>query len=130
MSNLLLHIKDAYYFEVPKFLWRSNRASATDFPDWVVRNDSDFQQFEADSIISLLRQQGASVNDALKEDWLAWQHQSANFGRPLDVYLEMGADAIRSKAVKWSKKYAPGSKDPVASYLAAEGANEIGRAHV
>lgn len=124
MSNLLLHIKDAYYFEVPKVLWKSNRKSAADFPDWIVRNDSDFQSQEASSVISSLREIGVDVSDGLKSQWEAWQHQSNNFGRPIDVYLEMEADAIAARAAKWAKKNAPSSENPLKAYLASQQSDE------
>lgn len=124
MSNLLLHIKDAYYFEVPKVLWKSNRKSAADFPDWIVRNDSDFQGQEATSVINSLREIGVDVSDGLKSQWEAWQHQSSNFGRPIDVYLEMEADAIAARAAKWAKKNAPSSENPLKAYLASQQSDE------
>ena len=43
MANPVLHIKDGYYFEVPKMLWRSRNDSKSDFPDWWVRLDDEFQ---------------------------------------------------------------------------------------
>lgn len=124
MSNLLLHIKDAYYFEVPKVLWKSNRKSAADFPDWIVRNDSDFQSQEATSVINSLREIGVDVSNGLKSQWEAWQHQSKNFGRPIDVYLEMEADAIAARAAKWAKKNAPSSENPLKAYLASQQSDE------
>jgi F-type H+-transporting ATPase subunit a len=124
MSNLLLHIKDAYYFEVPKVLWKSNRKSAADFPDWIVRNDSDFQSQEATSVINSLREIGVDVSNGLKSQWEAWQHQSNNFGRPIDVYLEMEADAIAARAAKWAKKNAPSSENPLKAYLASQQSDE------
>ena len=124
MSNLLLHIKDAYYFEVPKVLWKSNRQSAGDFPDWIVRNDHDFQGVEATSVINSLREIGVDVSDGLKSQWEAWQQKPNNFGRPLDVFLEMEADAIANRAAKWAKKNAPGSNNPLKAYLASQQADE------
>jgi F-type H+-transporting ATPase subunit a len=35
MANPILHIKDSYYFEVPKFLWRHNYASLDEVPKFL-----------------------------------------------------------------------------------------------
>ena len=32
MASPVLHIKDAYFFEVPKILWPSHRHAKADFP--------------------------------------------------------------------------------------------------
>ncbi|MFM8573549.1 MAG: F0F1 ATP synthase subunit A [Pirellula sp.] len=124
MSNLLLHIKDAYYFEVPKVLWPSRRSSAEDFPDWIVRNDPDFQQREAESMIESLRNLGVDVSNGLKSQWEQWQAQDINYARPLDVFLDMASDEISKKAAKWAKKNAPSSDNPLKAYLASAGSDE------
>ena len=35
MADLLLHIKDGYFFEVPKFMWRQNWNNVDQVPDWL-----------------------------------------------------------------------------------------------
>jgi F-type H+-transporting ATPase subunit a len=35
MADAILHIKDGYYFEVPKFLWRANFSSLEDVPGFL-----------------------------------------------------------------------------------------------
>jgi len=104
---------------VPKVLWHSNRKSAADFPDWMVRNDAGFQEQEATSLISSLRELGADVSDGLKSQWLDWQSKPGNYGRPLDVFLDMGAAQVAKRAGSWAKKNAPSSRDPVSAYLAS-----------
>jgi F-type H+-transporting ATPase subunit a len=47
MASPVLHIKDSYYFEIPRALWRSQRKSIDDFPEHYVRLDPDFQDWEA-----------------------------------------------------------------------------------
>ena len=47
MSSPILHIKDAYYFEVPRVLWKSDRKTIDDFPEHYVRLDPDYQDWEA-----------------------------------------------------------------------------------
>lgn len=98
MESPVLHIKDAYYFEVPKFLWRSDRDSVDDFPEVYIRLDPDYQRWEAGRIYERLADSDL-VSDAqlppqeeLLEDWEHWQHEPGNFAKPLDVYLETAAE--------------------------------------
>ena len=51
MSSAILHIKDAYYFEIPHVLWKSNRTAIADFPEHYVRLDPDYQDWEAASAV-------------------------------------------------------------------------------
>lgn len=121
MASDILHIKDGYYFEVPKFLWRSNRAKASDFPEWFQRLDSDYQSWEADQIIEGLSDMGvpASTLDSLKDAWSKWQSSKhKNEAWPLDAYLDQQVADVRAKAPAWAKKNAPTAKDPVQAYLA------------
>jgi len=37
MASSILHIKDSYYFEVPKFLWRYHFASREEVPEFLLR---------------------------------------------------------------------------------------------
>ncbi|XZE43591.1 F0F1 ATP synthase subunit A [Pirellulaceae bacterium SH467] len=121
MASDILHIKDGYYFELPKFMWRSSREKAADFPKWMVRLDSGFQSEEADAIIAGLKDMGVSDGDlaTLKEDWQHWQHESAgNHSWPLDAYLEKQAAIVVSRAKNWAKTKAPSAVDGVKAYLA------------
>ncbi len=122
MASDILHIKDGYYFEVPKMFWRSNRAEAKDFPEWMVRLDEDFQAKEADSLSDGLRQ--LEIDDASiaqsREAWEQWRHAShKNAGWPLDAYLEQYAAKIGKTALKWKNKNAPNATDATQAYLAA-----------
>ena len=50
MASATLHIKDSYYFEVPKFLWPADYdgvQGADEFPDFLVRLDQDFLDWQA-----------------------------------------------------------------------------------
>jgi len=94
MASAILHIKDSYYFEVPKFLWRSDRKSMDDFPPVWIRLDPDYQEWEAGRIYEFL-QESELIDDAtlpkkesLIHQWQHWQHQGNNFAKPFDVYLE------------------------------------------
>ena len=48
MADPLLHIKDSYFFEVPKFAWPRNYKSRAEFPDVWVKLDPAYQQWEAE----------------------------------------------------------------------------------
>lgn len=90
MASPVLHIKDCYYFEVPKVLWPSARRSKADFPDVWVKLDPEFQLWQAER----LREGLAKVVDgvpewpALRQQFLTWRSDHANFGKPLDGILE------------------------------------------
>jgi F-type H+-transporting ATPase subunit a len=90
MSSPILHIKDAYFFEVPTVLWSSHRESLDQFPDVWVRLDDQFQLWEAERLHTELAKQIDSVPawEALREQWQAWAADHENFGKPLDVMLE------------------------------------------
>ena len=96
MANPVLHIKDGYYFEVPRMLWRSRHDSKSDFPDWWVRLDDDFQRQEAGKIYDEVAKYW-SRPDALPSkaqmisDYEHWKHSGAdhaNAGKPFDLYLQ------------------------------------------
>src|SRR5690606_33011079 len=113
MADPLLHIKDSYYFEVPKFLWPRNYDSADDFPDVWIRLDPEFQRWEAERLVGELRQLVEQANeqrraterplvempatDELLHTWEHWQHADGNHGKPLDVYLERNLADYRAQ---------------------------------
>ena len=92
MASAILHIKDAYYFEVPKALKRSDRQSIDEFPEHYVRLDSDYQAWEADRQYDGLSKIEGLANVPAREavigQWQAWQHDHANFAKPFDRFLE------------------------------------------
>jgi F-type H+-transporting ATPase subunit a len=121
MASDLLHIKDGYFFEVPKGVWPSNRKSAKDFPDWFVRNDPDFQSHEADHLIQELVEIGVDpVNVAgLKQRWESWKASSdTNYGYSLDDYLELELRQTEAKAKTWAKEHKSKAADPLKAYIA------------
>jgi F-type H+-transporting ATPase subunit a len=93
MASPVLHIKDSYYFDVPKSLWRSSRDSIDDFPDWWVRNDADYQHWEAEHLYEpLVEVFGGEVVPPEKElihEFEHWQHAAdhANFAKPFDEFV-------------------------------------------
>lgn len=92
MASALLHIKDAYYFEVPKALWRANNSEREDFPEHFIRLDPDYQDWEAQRQYELLAKgqgvDGLPAQDALLAEYRAWRHQPENFAKPFDRFLE------------------------------------------
>jgi F-type H+-transporting ATPase subunit a len=92
MASAILHIKDAYYFEVPKALKRSNRKTIDEFPEHYVRLDSDYQAWEAerqyDGLSKIAGLENIPPKETLIGQWQAWQHDHANFAKPFDRFLE------------------------------------------
>ncbi|HEX6963449.1 MAG TPA: F0F1 ATP synthase subunit A [Lacipirellula sp.] len=92
MASAILHIKDAYYFEVPRALWKSDREAILDFPEHYVRLDPDYQAWEAerqyDGLAQLEGLESLPPKQQLISRWQAWQHDHANFAKPFDRFLE------------------------------------------
>ena len=92
MADPVLHIKDSFYFEVPKPLAPSG-FEGKDFPRVWVKNDDQFQEWEAKRLYEKLSEHegdGLKLPDEhdLIHDWQHWQHEGINHGRPLSLYLE------------------------------------------
>jgi len=109
MADPILHIKDAYYFEVPKALWRSKRQEMKDFPAFWIRNDDEFQTWEAGRLYEHLSKITTDTPSKAKliEDWHHWQHAAphhANAAKPIDVYLEEESLKLRDEWGKWVEK--------------------------
>ncbi|HUE72965.1 MAG TPA: F0F1 ATP synthase subunit A, partial [Pirellulaceae bacterium] len=104
MANPVLHIKDSYYFEVPKILAPSTFQRMEDFPDVWVSLDKEYQDWHFDQLYDRISQiknrQGFKVvnlsvggvegdKDAIHKRWREWQHEShENHGKPFDEFLE------------------------------------------
>ncbi len=92
MASPILHIKDAYYFEVPRALWKSNRQTRDDFPEHYIRLDSEFQDWEAkrqyDDLAKLKSLEGLPAEASLMAQYHAWVHDDHNFAKPFDRFLE------------------------------------------
>lgn len=100
MASAALHIKDSYYFEVPKFMWPSERKTVGDFPDFWVEHDPDFLRWEVGQLYPTLQSMPGvehlpSQADLLHE-YEHWQHEDhANFGHTLPQFL------ARSSHTEW-----------------------------
>ncbi len=89
MASSVLHIKDAYYFEVPRALWKADYQGKAEFPDVWVKLDPEFQLWEAERLHAKLE----GVTDVpawpeLEETYLHWRADHENFAKPLDRMLE------------------------------------------
>src|SRR5436305_431019 len=99
MADPVLHIKDSYYFEVPKVLYPYDYHSARQFPDVWISLDPEFQDWEFERLYQKLvvldvglppkdRDEKTHLPGA-RDDWHDWIHADhANFAKPFDVYLE------------------------------------------
>lgn len=106
MASPILHIKDAYYFEVPKALWASRRAKIEEFPEVWVRLDPEYQDWEADRLADKIVElvDDAPAKEQLIEEWHHWQHADhANAGAPLSGFLEAEHARLRGEYGKWRK---------------------------
>lgn len=130
MSAGILHIRDAYYFELPKFVWSPVRESRDDFPDHWVRLDPEYQDWEADRLSESLYDALADVKafaDAegyppraeLLSQYQTWRDQPRNFAKPFDRFLET---AESTAWLRESLEQSPTAQDAYASIVAdAEG---------
>lgn len=123
-SDPILHIKDSYYFDVPRKFSRATYDSPEQIADqvgpWVVRNDADYQSWEADRFIAGLRQIMGDVPafSQAKLAWLTWQHANPHrHGRPFDQYVEDARKALDSRAAQWAKDISPAPRVPAQDYL-------------
>ncbi|MDA0657711.1 MAG: F0F1 ATP synthase subunit A [Planctomycetota bacterium] len=103
MADPILHIKDSYYFEVPKFLWPSHYDGLTGekpFPDFWVRLDLQYLEWEAQQVHEALR---GELNGAIPEwnglrtEYGHWLHEGHNAGKPF-------AEFVRDQ--DWFQKFA------------------------
>ncbi len=127
-SDPLLHIKDSYYFDVPRMFWRATYRDAeemrSEVGDWVVRNDMDYQDWEADRFIAEVRAilgDGVPGLDDAKEHWKQWQHEDPHrHGRPFDVWVTESLEELDKTAANWAKTQEDSPSNPSQAYLATE----------
>ncbi len=127
MASDILHIKDGYYFDVPRALYPARHQKAADFRDnvgyWFVRNDNDYQDWEADHIIDGLIKLGVdSANtEHLIEQWHTWQHANEmRHGRPLDRFIDEKIAGLEVKAAAWAEREKSQAKNPLKDYVASQ----------
>jgi F-type H+-transporting ATPase subunit a len=105
MASPVLHIKDAYFFEVPKSLWPSHRQAKADFPDVWIRLDDEFQIWEAERLQGELAREIADTPawPELSRTYLEWKAAHGNFGKPLSVMLEEAHTGAKQQFAAWKK---------------------------
>lgn len=111
MANPVLHIKDSYYFEVPKVLYPANFKSLNDFPIVWVSLDPEFQEWEFERLyeeLEKVRDDGAPLllygKDLYHKSWHEWvESDHANHGKPFDVFIEEAHDAHVAAWQNWKK---------------------------
>jgi F-type H+-transporting ATPase subunit a len=136
MANPVLHIKDSYYFEVPKALWRANYAGISEapgdspFPDFWIRLDGDYQRWTAQKIVGELETLPDNVSwdpaehedrplaplpdwSHLVEHYEHWKHEAPhhkNAGKPFERFLREDPEQQwfqqRMTDPAWAEKYA------------------------
>jgi len=88
---ILLHIKDSYYFEVPKWMWKHKHESHDQFPDVWVKLDPEFQAWQAHEVYHELEQEHPGDTLPSEHDFTHnyehWKHQPGNHGKLVKYYL-------------------------------------------
>jgi len=91
MASAILHIKDSYYFEVPKFLWRSDRSARENFEEFWVKLDADYQLWEAERVYGQLAQWELEMPawPELQSQYSQWKHADHHrMGSPFTQFLQ------------------------------------------
>jgi F-type H+-transporting ATPase subunit a len=125
MADPVLHIKDSFYFEVPKLLYPHEYSSRKQFPNVWISLDPEYQQWEAERLYRELHARNADLPSQEKtfSDWQHWVHADhANFAKPLRVFLSEKYDAQVAAFNAWRdaeiatarQKAAQGEKNAVA----------------
>lgn len=123
MANPVLHIKDSYYFEVPKALAPADYHSRVDFPNVWIRLDPDFQNWQFNRLFDQLDRAGISLppRAEVQDEWHHWQHANhANFAKPFDVFLNEQYQAQIAPFAAWKEKQVKLAKDAAARTAAKE----------
>ena len=91
MASALLHIKDSYYFEVPKSLWRVQHLDKSEFPKIWVKLDPQFQLWEAERLYDLYVEYNTDLppQAELLDEYTDWKHDHTNEGKPFAEFLEV-----------------------------------------
>jgi F-type H+-transporting ATPase subunit a len=126
MADPVLHIKDSYYFEVPKVLAPANYKHLADLPEVWVKLDPDFQEWEFGQLYHELTSAGTNLppEAECRDDWQNWVHTDhANFAKPFDQFLQEKYEARQAEFKDWKAKRideARASKDETRIKLAQQ----------
>jgi len=122
MADPILHIKDSYYFEVPKVLAPANYKQLKDLPEIWVKLDPTFQQAEFEELYHELTKLGVRLPSEVQcqHDWQHWVHADhANFAKPFDQFLQEKYEARLAEFRVWKANL-------VAQARAGKNESEIG----
>jgi len=110
MSDPVLHIKDAYFFEIPKVMWPRNFKTKDDVykvsPVWVELDDQ-YQDWEFHKQYDALAKLGVVLppQDTALHDWHEWrEHDHANDSKPFDEFLDAKKLEAKAKFDAWKAK--------------------------
>jgi F-type H+-transporting ATPase subunit a len=106
MADPVLHIKDSYYFEVPKLLYPYDYQKRQEFPDVWISLDPDFQKWEAERLYTELqtRDAGLPLKETVLHDWEQFvDADHKNFAKPLKVFLDEKYTSHVTKFGEWKK---------------------------
>src|SRR3954470_12349555 len=109
MADPVLHIKDSYYFDVPKLLFPYEYTSRQQFPDVWISLDPQFQDWQAQRLFSELqaRDAGLPAKEKTLGDWHHWVHADhANFAKPLKEFLNEEYQAQVANFNRWKSDQA------------------------
>ena len=98
MANPVLHIKDAYFFEVPKFAFPRNFTKPSEFPSIWLKLDPTVQHREAETLAADFPIDGMSTEESVAawHDWAPNHHHA-----PYDVfYYETNKAAAEGEAAE------------------------------
>jgi F-type H+-transporting ATPase subunit a len=78
MANPVLHIKDAYFFEVPKFAFQRNFTKPSEFPSIWLKLDPTVQHSEAEALAAKFPIDGMSTEESVTawHDWTPNHHHA------------------------------------------------------
>jgi F-type H+-transporting ATPase subunit a len=126
MADPILHIKDSFYFEVPKVLAPANYKQLKDLPEVWVKLDPTFQEWEFEQLYHELTSAGVGLppEQDCHHDWHEWVHADhANFAKPFDEFLYQKYLARQAEFQNWRKQQvalARAAKDKNREKLAEE----------
>jgi F-type H+-transporting ATPase subunit a len=107
MADPILHIKDSFFFEVPKVLAPANYKQLRDLPEIWVKLDPAYQQWEFEQIYHELTNLGVTLppEAQCEHDWQHWVHADhANFAKPFDQFLQEKYDARLAEFRTWKTR--------------------------
>src|SRR5262245_20684456 len=104
MADPVLHIKDSYYFEVPKVLYPYDLKDRRQFPEIWISLDPTYQDWEFGRLYDQLAMSSAGLpsKEQTLEDWHHWVHADhASFAKPFKEFLEEKYQSYLARFQAW-----------------------------